>query len=370
MSFARDGSARASSNVRRAAQTALFVLLAMAWPLPSSADAPAPETRQLERRVVVLETTGGDGIDAELDATLSELLGRLRLGLVRAEGATDARVVARVQIESNERGATLTVESGRGDAPPVRREVERGDSIALFRETLAHVILGAIEPLAGRDEEVDRAPPPPPSSPPVAQAPPSAGESPRDPMRLSVGARAGPRFLESDRAGVAFAGALSLTLPAPLRPSAGVSAGYVLPSRVSNGTVDSEFHLVPLRAEARIEPIAWRKVALETALVGGIDLVSLDAQTALSYVHVSGPKGRVQPIFGAAVSGRFRLSPSADFVITAGLDVDTSPRRWVVVTGPSRDELFETARLRPYAALGLDFTMLGVPTVARDEGRP
>src|SRR5262249_37842924 len=156
----------------------------------------------------------------------------------------------------------LTVESARGDVPPVRREVERGDSPALFRETLAHVILGAIEPLVGREDDVDR-PPPPPSlpPPPVANAPPSTSddltvarasvsEAPLDPMRLLVGARAGPRLLESDRAGIAFAGTLSLTLPLPFRPSGAVYAGYVLPSRVSKASVDAEFHLVPLRAEA------------------------------------------------------------------------------------------------------------------------
>jgi hypothetical protein len=379
MSFARVRSARASSNIRRLARTALLAVLGATCPHRGFADTPAPEARPVERKVVVLDSVGGENIDAELEATLAELLGRLHLGLVRAEGA-GTRVLARVRIEWNERGATLTVESARGDAPPVRREVERGDSPALFRETLAHVILGAIEPLVGREDDVDR-PPPSAPAPPVANAPPTTNDDraaagatvsdgPRDPMRLSVGARAGPRLLESDLAGIAFAGTLSLTLPVPLRPSGAVYAGYVLPSRVSRASVDAEFHLVPLRAEARIEPISWGSVALETAITGGVDFISLAAQSAQPYVHVQEAHSRVQPVVGAAVSGRFRLSPSADFVVTAGLDVDTSPRRWVVVTPQMRDELFETARLRPYAALGLDFAMLGVAPPPMRESAP
>jgi hypothetical protein len=380
MSLSRDRSAKATSNTRRLARTALLAALALAHPHASYADAPAPEAHASERRVVVLDAVGGDGIDADFEATLGELLGRLQLGLVRSEGASGARVLARVRIESNERGATLTVESGRSDVPTVRREVERGDSPALFRETLAHVILGAIEPLVGREPEVDRPPPPPPSAP-VANAPPPTGDErpstqppanqePREPMQLSVGARAGPRLLESDRAGISFAGTVSLTLPARLRPSAAVYAGYVLPARVSRSSVDAEFHLVPVRAEARIQPLRWGGGGLETALVGGVDFVSLAPQSAPSYVHLDEPQNRVQPVLGAAMSGRFRLSPSSDFVVTAGLDVDTSPRRWVVATGRERDELFETARFRPYAALGLDFTMLGVPPAPSHESSP
>jgi hypothetical protein len=87
-------------------------------------------------------------------------------------------------------------------------------------------------------------------------------------------------------------------------------------------------------------------------------------------VRLEDTSRRVQPMFGGAVSGRFRVSASADFVVTAGMDVDASPRRWVIASGGGRDALFETARLRPYATLGLDFTMLGVAAAPAPQGAP
>src|SRR5262249_45032045 len=133
----------------------------------------------------------------------------------------------------------------------------------------------------------------------------------------------------------------------------------VLPVRTNAGGVDAEFRLIPLRLEAGIEPIAGPRLALQTVLVGGVGIVSLAPQSAPALVQVEATSPRVQPILGPAVAGRFRLSPSADLVLTTGLDVDLSPRRWVVASPPERDALFETARVRPYAALGVDFTMLG-----------
>jgi hypothetical protein len=72
----------------RGAAVAL-VLLASAGRV--QADPPAIEIRGETRRFVRLETTGTDGIDAELEATLGELLGRLHLELVRAGAARTAR---------------------------------------------------------------------------------------------------------------------------------------------------------------------------------------------------------------------------------------------------------------------------------------
>jgi hypothetical protein len=366
MTRARDRSANISSISRRFARATLLGSLVLLPVAPAFADAPAAAGSKLERRVVVLDAAPSEGVDRDLEGTLGELLGRLQLGLVRPDGAGGARIVARVRIETSDRGATLTIESGRRDVPTVRREVERGESTALFRETVAHVVLGAIEPLVGREDDAERPPPPAP----VVNAPARTSERGGDPLRLMVGARAGPRFLESDRLGIGFAGGVSLAFPLPLRPSASVRAGYVLPTLVSNHGVDAEFHLVPVRAEVAVRPLEGGGFALETALVGGVDFVSLAPQTAPSFVHPEETKRRVQPMFGGAVSSRFRLSPSADFVLTAGFDVDASPRRWVIVAPTGNDAFFETARVRPYAALGLDFTMLGVPSADSKERAP
>jgi hypothetical protein len=346
---------------------------------PVAAQVDPPEARREVRRVVVLELAGGErggvGIDAELEATLGELLGRLHLDVARSGGAAEGRVVAVVRIEPSERGAVISVQPKRSDAAPLRREVDRGDSPSLFRETLAHVILGAIEPLTARRDE-DRAPEPPAESPsipprdnpPVASAPPA--ERPRDPMRLSIGANAGPRLLESDRAAIAFGGVLSLTLPLALRPSAALGAGYFLPVRASRNSVDAEIHVVPLRIAARVEPLAGKVIALETGISGGIDVISLAPQSAPTFIRLEGSSSRLQPVFGPTVAGRFHLSPTADFVVTAGGEVDAAPRRWIVVAGSQRETIFETARFRPYVSLGLDLTMLGATAAPAAQGSP
>jgi hypothetical protein len=354
----------------------LFAVAAI--PVPAVAQMSAPETRREVRRVVVLDVAGGEVTDAELEATLGELLGRLHLDLARPGGAADGRVIATARVELSERGAVLTVQARRPDAAPVRREVERGDSPSLFRETLAHVILGAIEPLtAGRDES-DRAPETPGEPPAASVGPlrettasaPAAREAARDPMRLSIGANTGPRLLESDRAGIGFGGVVSLALPWALRPSAAIEAGYLLPVRASRNSVDAEVHLVPLRLAARIQPIAGKIVALETGVSGGVDVISFTPQSAQTFIRLGASSSRLQPVFGGSVAARFRLSPIAEFVLTAGGDVDVAPRRWVVGAGPQRDAIFETARFRPYASLGLDLTMLGATTTSAAPGSP
>ena len=105
-------------------------------------------------------------------------------------------------------------------------------------------------------------------------------------------------------------------------------------------------------------------MALETAILGGIDIVSLSTNSAPPFVHLESSSIRVQPIIGAAVTGRFHLSPNAHLVITTGVDFDAAPRRWDIGSESGRTAFFETARLRPYAALGLDWTMVGAASAA------
>ena len=97
--------------------------------------------------VVTLDTRGP--ADPDLEDTLRELFGRH--GVVLARAGASGRVMARVRIEQNSAGAVVVVEDPRHET--VRREVDRGSSPGLFRETLAPVIAAAGDPLltgAGR----------------------------------------------------------------------------------------------------------------------------------------------------------------------------------------------------------------------------
>lgn len=356
--------AKRTSKPARVASAALVLLGLAVHAVRARGDAP-PAGARSERRVVILDT-GRGALDAELGDVLAELLGRLHLELVR-EQPSNASVVARVGIESSDRGAVVTVTAS-ADGTALRREVERGDSPAVFRETLAHVILGAVEPLASADVG--------PARPLVVE--PRATNEPVPPSRVAsegraallVGARVGPRLLATDRGNVGFSGLAAVTLRSSLRPTVGLEAGYVLPARLSRDGVDAEFGLVPIRLEAGIEPLAKKGVALDTVLVGGVDIIWLTPQGGPPLARLEPSSRRLQPMFGAAASGRFRLSSSADFVVTLGVDVDAAPRHWVIAVGAGRDSLFETSRFRPYLALGFDWTMGGSASAPAVEGLP
>jgi hypothetical protein len=363
------------------ARAALALTLALVSS-PLRAETPRGEQRQLDRRAVVLDAARADGIDAELEATLGELLGRLRIDVVHS--ATNRRIVARVRIESSERGAVLTVESGRTDVAPVRREIERSESTGLFRETLAHVIFGAIEPLAELEESAERAPvQPPPVEPnaerddpgkshPFGRSPgaPTREVSPRDPTWVSIGGRAGPRLLAPDRVGIGFGGAGTLVLGEALHPSLRIEAGYVLPSRLSRSGVDAQFAMVPLRLGVGIEAFSWKGGTIEPAVHGGIDLVTLSPTSAPPFATLEPPTRRVQAVFGASVNVRFRVASTADIVIAAGADVDATPRRWIIASNSGGESFFETGRVRPYVTLGFDWTVLDASPRSKPEGTP
>jgi hypothetical protein len=336
-------------------------------PGAARADAPGGDPRRGERRVVVLDA-GSEAVDADLADVLAELLARLHLNLVRRGSPNVAPVVARVAIESSERGAVVTIAGGR-ESTPVRREVERGDSPAVFRETVAHVILGAVEPLASSDQE----PSPPPVSAPVDALVPAATRASEAVERRAVwslGGRAGPRVLAADRASIGFGGFAGLTLPMALHPSAGLHAGYVLPARLSRDSVDAVFGLVPLRLQAGIEPLAAKSVALDVALALGVDIVWLIPEAGPPQSQLGPSTTRVQPMIGAASSARFRLTPKADLVVTLGVDLDAAPRRWVIAAGPEHNPLFEMSRFRPYAAVGFDWMLGGSTSPEPSESLP
>jgi hypothetical protein len=155
-----------------------------------------------------------------------------------------------------------------------------------------------------------------------------------------------------------------------MHPSIGFHAGYVLPAELSSSGVNATFGLIPFRLEVAIEPALWKRVALETALLGGIDIVSLSPTSAPSFVRLEPSSTRAQPTVGAAVAGRFHLFPNVYLILTTGADFDMAPRRWDVDSESGRSAFFETARLRPYAALGLDWTMVGSATAATGGGSP
>ncbi len=370
---------------------AALVVTSLAATRSASADAGTDATVQ-ESRVVTFEATGA--VDPELETTVRELLGRN--GLVLVHGASAGKVVARVHVDTNDRGATVVVDDPSGATPTARRDVPAADSPALFRETLAHVILSAVDPFATAAEPKPAtppaeppptAPPPPPTSPaPVASAPPAprapapaasaesgASRAPpassvpatsgRSRLSFSLGAGVGARLLADEQAGAFFQGGGALTLESALRPSVAIDVGYTLPVRATEGAVDGRVSLVPLRAHARVEPLRYRWLSLETSVNAGLDVVSLSPTSNDPSVRLGEAESRAQPIVGASIAPRAHAGPNVDVVFSLGLDVDLAPRRWVLEDGSAHRELFETARFRPYFAVGLDWIAAGAAHV-------
>jgi hypothetical protein len=350
----------------------------MTWGAPRAwAQGAGWENEPESDRFVVLEAPAS--IDPELEESLRELLQRNHFRLVHPAVVRASRVFALVRIELHQGDATVTITDGSGKSPAVQREVYGSESAAVFRETLAHIILGSVEPLA-----VSRATPPSQIDEgvphPVRESgdansglPAPAPSTEGKPHRVSValGYRGGPLLVSTNQGTVAFGAQGTVTLESALRPSLSIDASYVIPPRVTDGGLNASIGLVPLRLRAAIEAYAWPSLALETALVGGVDLVSLSPSSSDPSLQVAPETRRVQPIVGAAIAGRSHLAPTLDLVIGLGLDVDLAPRRWLVASDLTSSSFFELARVRPSASLGIMWTFSGAPpqvdapTVAR-----
>ena len=325
---------------------------------PSLAARSAPEAGVGgEPRAVIM-------LDGELEATLRELLvqslrellARIDLTLADTSVSADTDVVARVSIELLADAAIVTVSSARDGAAPGRYRVER-TSGELFRETLAHVILAAVEARTTlRQDPVGSA-----RDPALERQSPLEQEPARDAARSvagrpswSVGAHGGPLRLAPGRAGVALGASLAVAFRLPERPSAALEASYLIPVLVREGDVAAQLSRVGLRARARAEPLASGRVALQLGLGCGLELISLTPRSVPPERSVS-RSTRLQPTLGGSVGGRLRLSDGFDIVASVGADLELAPRRWTIEgEGPSQ-RFYETPRWLAYAALGFEW---------------
>jgi len=72
---------------------------------------------------------------------------------------------------------------------------------------------------------------------------------------------------------------------------------------------------------------------------------------------------------GAGLGAVFPLEFNVDIVVRAGVDVDLATRHWVIASASGPDSYFETARLRPYAGVELDWAFLGTGPASKQEAR-
>ncbi len=311
----------------------------------------------VQRRQVVLESTASLPAVA-FEGSLRELLGRLSLAVVSPGRADPRAILALVRIDATAGGVLVTVRRGSDGAPFVQRDVPAAGSDAILAETVAYVILGAVEPLTQVSPE------PPPSAPPPS-APPAASSSsaPTSPAPVAppgprLGWEAGARFVgrrlagDADTTGLGLHG--GLTLPWRWRPSLTLDASRLWTMHRAFDSIEASVDTLSLRALVRMDILSGPRASLSPAVGVGLDRLALTPRSGPSDVRLAAATSRVQPVLTAAIEGRVWLTSWLAAVASLGLDVDTAPRRWVVQNEQLRGAFFTPGVVRPSVTLGLD----------------
>jgi hypothetical protein len=350
----------------RARYCSTALLLCLTWLSTSVPSRPvlaaelAGEARHERARLVVLESRLSPADDAGLRQTLTELLGRLDVRVAPEGSLLNEPVLAKVTISPTFEGARVMVQPLDPPGPTQRHEVPQASSPELFRETLAHVVLGAVEPLLESPPEPEPPRLPPPEDP-TADHPGSLPEPPPGPpLPLSwwVGARASALwFVTEGRAGALLGGAGGVTLDTPFRPGLALEAGYLLPLSIERDGLTATFSLVALRLRPSVQVFSSPVVLVRAELAPGLGFVSLEPERAGAQILSSEQSSRIQPMLGVAGAAYFALTRGVAAVARAGLDLDFAPRRWVIdVEGVGRSVFYQTTRLEPQLTLGLDWS--------------
>jgi hypothetical protein len=313
--------------------------------------------------VIVLDDELDGAARELLEQSLRELLARIDLQLGELGITPDDDVVARVSIELSADAAIVSVSSPRDAAAPERYRVER-TSDELFRETLAHVILAAVEPRAALRRE------PPAASPGLATEPEIERQAPEPPpardaahaldarSRWSLGAHGGALRVAKNGIGAAWGASVAVALRVPGRPSAALEASYLVPVRVRGAEVAAQLSRFGLRVRARAEPLSSERMALELGLAGGMDVIALTPES-LPPEQSGGRSTRPQATLGGSFAGRLRLTERFDLVARVGADLELFPRRWSLVSDSESEQFYATPRWLSYATLGFEWGLGG-----------
>lgn len=320
--------------------------------------------RQTPALVLVVDYVGVE--DAELPPALRELLGRVDVRVVSRFEPVPGQVLAYARIEVRAAEVDVVLQDATTRASRAKRSVPRGDSRALLRETVAHVLLGLVEPLA----EAARLAPPP--APLPSEAAPDTPARPRSPSALGAGLGlwGGPMMLDQDSWGARFVASAALAWSKRFYPQLGFEVGSTVPVSVGERGVRASVLLSGARLRTRITPFEGAHAALDTSVSGGADVIVVKPQTGPAGVALSPTILSWQPAFGVAVTGRVRLSSHLSLVFGAGTDVYPSPDVFRVRVSGRTSEFLETTWLRPYAMLGIDWTSRASWRASSEEAAP
>jgi hypothetical protein len=333
---------------------ALLLIFSLSARSPQLSLAQEPNALRISS-IVVLEST----LDPELEATLRELFARNDLVLVHDGVVSLPQTLARVSVEVTASSARVIVSSETDGV--TQREVPRPESAALFRETLAHVILSCVEPL--RMSKTQRAKPVAPdraaSVAPVAPATeplrPTTERAPSwAPPSLTLFATAFASAAMPQLEGHPGLGAglqIGAGLQAGVRFWSAFEGGYVWTEKATLPVATGSAQTFPLRVRLGIAPTIG-PVDLLASVHGGADFFAFTA--AESPGLVTAPTNRrIQPIAGASFGVGVRLGSEWLWVPSFALDLDLAPRRLVIAEGSTNTTLAQTSRVRAVLSMGL-----------------
>lgn len=317
-----------------------------------------PVTPRLHRVVVTSEE--GPALDEALLAALRELFTRVGLVLVETDEGKDEGLLARVRIQRDADAATVRVFSVTAKKLASTHRVPRAETDALFRETVAHVVLNAVEPLVVERLELEATMVGAVSEPAGRDAAPlaeegSTRERPAAHYGLGVG---GAALVIGELWGTRLAGRADAYVATRVPSVFGLTLGGVLPRTRERGGVHSRFDILFARITAGVEPWVSRFARLGILLDAGVDLLRAEADPKRVPDQVLPRQRVVDFMLGALVQMRFPLWGGLELQALVGCDLDLNPHEFAVTDGATRTKLFTPNRARPYAGLNVAWSSL------------
>ncbi len=337
----------------------LFFLLLARGPARFDGRAAAQPPRPKLHRVVVTSEEG-PALDEALLAALRELFMRVGLVLVETDEGKDEGLLARVRIQRDADAATVRVFSVTAKKLASTHRVPRAETDALFRETIAHVVLNAVEPLVVERAQLEATMVGASSEPGGESAEPLATDGPKregPAAHYSLGVGAGP-LIVGELWGARLAGRADVYVATRLPSVFGLTLGGVLPRTRERGAVHSRFDILFARISAGVEPWLSRLARLGILLSAGVDLLRVDIDPKRVPDQVL-PRQRVPDfMLGALVQMRFPLWGGFELQALVGCDLDINPHEFAVTDGATRTKLYTPNRARPYAGLFVAWSSL------------
>jgi hypothetical protein len=191
----------------------------------------------------------------------------------------------------------------------------------------------------------------------------------RSPLALDLSTMAGAGAFAPGAGAVARAGGgAALVWRHGVRPSIGLAAHYVFPFVTGSEVAEAHVGVASFRGAAGLEIYGSSSFAIDVGAGGGIDVLQVEPRSnALPSDHLGAPRGRVDPIATASVTGHLAIGAGTALSLMLATDVDFASRHWVVEgAGPPMDA-FAPSRVRPLALIGFTFTAAGDPRFAARE---